>query len=264
MPSSSVYDTLSVAVTGTPGVTQVSLSSILQQAYGDLASSISSVRVFYDGSDVLEHATDADGNPDPFTYWGGDTGILTSVTEPGVNLVAGTAAQENAGTVMALDVPNGSFDQVMINIGNNIDANVYIQIPTSQNSDLTANYQTLNVTTIPQNLVNLGLSLTPIDTTSPHVNPIQPGAGDSSQSVYVIPAAPTAADIAQEAEHVAAVEKGITNENDCHNIAMDIAAAVGAPLAPFTWDIDNPSANQEGGYWRIAFAGGGIDGNPAN
>jgi hypothetical protein len=56
--------------------------------------------------------------------------------------------------------------------------------------------------------------------------------------------------------HGVVVEYGGTLAvNDCHNIATDIAAAAGATFDPMTGNTIDPTQNQEGGFWRIAYRG---------
>src|SRR5471030_2074259 len=82
-------DALPVAITGTPGLSAVSLLDVLKQAYGDQVSSISSVNVAYFGADYLANRTDAAGNPEqPFSYWDPKHPSVTSIS--GVDISPGT------------------------------------------------------------------------------------------------------------------------------------------------------------------------------
>ena len=73
--------------------------------------------------------------------------------------------------------------------------------------------------------------------------------------------APTAADIVATARRFDSYFGHPVNDNDCHHIAAEVAAATGASL-PILAGVEglNPAANQEGGFWRIAYRGS--DPNP--
>jgi Ca2+-binding RTX toxin-like protein len=217
-------DALSVEVTGTPGQTQVSLLSILQQEFGDNIP-FAEVKIGYYGEDWLQSKD--------FSYWSPAEAYVSTVTWNGQDIGATTAAEANAGIFNAVNIPDLDFGDVMINVGNNIDSNIIIQVPTAY-YDGAVDYRQLTVTTMPQNLV--------------------PATHEQGP--------PTAADVVAAAENIAALRGGIINDEDCHNIATDIAALAGAPLDPNTGSLD-PASNQEGGYWRIAFQGG-LDSTPAD
>ncbi|QPF90219.1 FG-GAP-like repeat-containing protein [Bradyrhizobium commune] len=294
-------DALPVTITGTPGVSEVSLLDLLKQAYGDQASSITSVNIGYWGSDYFANRTDKAGTAlDPFSYWDPAHQTVTSVV--GDNIKAST----QKGGFQPVTVQSSDFANVMIKVGNNIMPNVFVQVPIAHNSDGSTDYQELNVSSIPKQFdqatyllgdthatpsVSIltgnnglshtldpnatfhspftsalgdgqlrqfpGMSTTPVDTTL--VNTLKAG--------FVASHVPTAAEVVAAAQHFAALENGVADKNDCHWIAMDIAAAAGAPLDPVTQqstdmivagkDIvtETPATNQEGGFWRIAYRG---------
>ena len=287
MPNSYVQDALPVAIAGTPG-SQVSLLDVLKQAYGDQIGSISSVNIGYYGADYLL------AQSPPFAYWDLMHTSVTSVLNNGVDI--GASTQNNFHTVT---IDSAQFAKVMIDVGNNIMPNVYIQVPTAHNSDGSTDYQELNVTTIPSQFVQTTALGSALDPAASHQIPILTALGNtalhpvadapfqspiaSTLSAGFVPFhVPTAADIVASAEHVAALKNGLYNDNDCHFIAMDIAAAVGAPLDPNTQtatDIgadgkvvtdssghpvvtETPANNEEGGFWRIAYRGS--DANPVS
>jgi Ca2+-binding RTX toxin-like protein len=275
MPSSFVQDALPVAITGTPGVSYVSLLDVLEKAYGDQLSAISSVNIGYWGADYLANRTDSQTGmkEQPFSYWDPAHPVLTTVV--GANVQPSTQASG----FMTVSVNSADFANVMIDVGNNIMPNVTIQVPTAQNGDGSTNYQELNVTTIPSQFVQTTALDSALDPAAPFHPPILTGAGglafhpsagapfQSILSAGFSPShVPTAADIVASAQHIAALENGVVNVNDCHFIAMDIAAAAGAPLDPNTQTAtetdgvvtETPSANEAGGFWRIAFEGSSI------
>jgi hypothetical protein len=270
-------------ITGTPGVSQVSLLDVLKQAYGDQASSITTVNIGYWGADYLLNRTDKAGNAEqPFSYWDPAHPTVTSVI--GDNVKASTQATG----FMSVAIPSSDFANVMIDVGNNIMPNVTIQVPIAHNSDGSTDYRELNVSTIPQQLEEPAPASSVLDPNpnAPYLSPfaINPdlltaaspfNSGFNAATAIVsalkagfVPShTPTAAEVVAAAEHIASLEKNVANVNDCHFIAMDIAAAVGAPLDPNTQAstdmvvggkeivTETPGNNQAGGFWRVAFHG---------
>jgi Ca2+-binding RTX toxin-like protein len=73
--------------------------------------------------------------------------------------------------------------------------------------------------------------------------------------------APTPVDIVATARRFDSYFGHPLNDNDCHHIAAEVAAATGASLPIIAIGEGlNPAANQEGGFWRIAYRGS--DPNP--
>ena len=70
---------------------------------------------------------------------------------------------------------------------------------------------------------------------------------------------PSASDIVAAAHRFNSFYGFVPNDNDCHYIAADLAAAAGATLPDATQSL-NPADNQEGGFWRIVYRGS--DPNP--
>ena len=66
--------------------------------------------------------------------------------------------------------------------------------------------------------------------------------------------APTAQDVVDTARKFAAFYGNPANNNDCHNIAREVAAASGAVL-PYNSYSPDPTQNADGGFWRIAYRG---------
>lgn len=65
---------------------------------------------------------------------------------------------------------------------------------------------------------------------------------------------PTAKDIVETARKFASYYLSPPNNNDCHQIAKEVAAAAGAVLPINSGSLD-PTQNQDGGFWRIAYRG---------
>jgi hypothetical protein len=64
--------------------------------------------------------------------------------------------------------------------------------------------------------------------------------------------APTPSDVVAAAERYDAVYHDVPNNDDCHFIAQDVAAAAGAALNDQT-EYGIPSSNVSGGFWRVAY-----------
>ena len=71
---------------------------------------------------------------------------------------------------------------------------------------------------------------------------------------------PTSSDIVAAAQRFASVYSGILNDNDCHFIAGDVAAAAGATLDNEKTGSLDPSQNESSGFWRVVYRGS--DPNP--
>ena len=222
-------DALPVAVFGTPGTTTVTLLDLLEDAYGDQVSSIASVRVAYRDAGYMQSA-----NPD-FSYWDPNNPVITTVLNNGIDIGGSGAPPDFELTTIA----NAGSGNVTIAVGNNIMPNIYLQIEWGASATGGIHFQELNVTTVPGQYYSLA-------------------AFDGT---------PTAAEVVAMAKAVAADHAGIASANDCHWIAMGIAAAVGATLDPNTQSsipvpgtmpqafMQVPSMNEEGGFWRIVHRG---------
>ncbi|RTL70568.1 MAG: VCBS repeat-containing protein, partial [Hyphomicrobiales bacterium] len=89
-------------------------------------------------------------------------------------------------------------------------------------------------------------------TVDPHVLSPTAGLGE-----------PTAADIVASAYRFNAYYGNIPNTNDCHHIAEDVAAAAGATFPYRSANDTNPSANVDGGFWRVVYRGN-VNGGVSN
>jgi RTX calcium-binding nonapeptide repeat (4 copies) len=65
---------------------------------------------------------------------------------------------------------------------------------------------------------------------------------------------PTAADVVAAAYRFNNYYGFVANDNDCHNIAMEVAASVGATLPYDSGSLD-PTQNVDGGFWRVVYRG---------
>ena len=149
-------------------------------------------------------------------FWDPAHPLVTKVLHNGADILAGNNVTVDA----------AHFQDVQIAIGNNIASNVFLTVAESSGNGEFVGH-TLNVTTLPQQLE---------------------AHAPSDQ-------APTAADIVSTARMFATVENGVAAPNDCHNIATAIAASAGATLDPNSANTADPHANEESGFWRIAYRG---------
>jgi len=217
------YDSMPVAVYGNlDGSTQVSLLDVLRQAYGDEVNDIKSVNISYRDERYL---TDASPN---FSYWTPGVPHMTEVLENGQTIPGNPTAITNFKTV-----DSAHFQDYSIAVGNNIAPNVYVSVDFGVDSTGQHHYQELTLQALPEQF----------------------------KSAASYDGAPTPADVVAAARQVDSIFLGFPNANDCHFIAQGIAAAAGATLDPVTQSL-NPAANEEGGFWRIAYRGS--DPNPVS
>src|SRR5882757_2835737 len=73
--------------------------------------------------------------------------------------------------------------------------------------------------------------------------------------------APTAQDIVDTAYRFFGFYGSVLEARECHNMAEAVAAATGATF-PFSSGSIDPTQNEEGGFWRIAYRGS--DPNPVS
>jgi Ca2+-binding RTX toxin-like protein len=192
----------------------VTLADLLYQAYGDQASSITNVWVSNDDATYLYNQKDRKGNNAPFLYWDISTDVTT------VQLNGRTIDATELGPLALTSVSSKDFGNVTFHVGKNILPNITIEVQIGEQT-----YQNLMVAIVP---INIGHTANP--------------------------GAPTPDDVVSAARQIDMMYGGNPNTNDCHWIAMDIAAAAGATLDPFTQSLD-PLQNEEGGFWRIAYRG---------
>jgi Ca2+-binding RTX toxin-like protein len=223
------FDSMPVSVIGSVGG-QISLLDVLKASYGDQVSSISSVSIAYRDHDFFTNEVNGSGavvarpTSQIFSYWDPNNEHDTTVSLNGKDIGGSGANSFNLTTISYAD-----FANTVIHSGNNIMPNIYVEVTWASANGQVTSQQELNFNSIPANL------------DSPELQ--------AARAAHA--GAPTAADVVLAAEHVAAVEHGVVNANDCHWIAQDIAALANAPLDPVTQNVDNPSLNQSGGFWRV-------------
>jgi Ca2+-binding RTX toxin-like protein len=120
----------------------------------------------------------------------------------------------------------GQTGTVLLSGGNVIAPDNYLTVPIALSGGSVLEYAEFRIVEVPSNLMSLTASS----------------------------GTPNPADVVAAAQRYASVYSGIFNDNDCHNIAQDIAAAAGATLPQNSGSI-NPVENVEGGFWRIAYRG---------
>jgi Ca2+-binding RTX toxin-like protein len=240
MSTPTLLDSLPISVTGQIG-SQISLLEVLKATYGDqMLGNISSIQIAYRDNDFFTHkmvgnVEVARSSNEIFSYWDPKNAHDTTVSLNGHDIGGSGAASFNLTTINS-----ANFANTMIHVGNNIMPNVYIEVTMAGANGHIVSQQELNMATLPSNL----------DSVSIQANRVAHSG------------APTAADVVAAAEHVAAVEAGVVNHNDCHFIAQDIAALAGAPLDQMTQNVMDPSQNESGGFWRVQALGS--DASPLN
>jgi Ca2+-binding RTX toxin-like protein len=223
------FDSMPVSVIGPIGG-QISLLDVLKASYGNEVNTISSVKIAYRDHDFFTNTVDSSGavvarpTNQIFNYWDPFTPHDTTVSLNGKDIGGSGANSFNLTTVS-----NADFANTIIHSGNNIMPNLYVQVTWASANGQTVSQQELNFNSIPTYLDSPALQ--------------------AARTAHA--GAPTAADVVLAAEHVASVEKGVVNANDCHFIAQDIAALANAPLDPKTQNVTDPSQNQSGGFWRV-------------
>ena len=129
------------------------------------------------------------------------------------------------------DVPLSQLSSADLHVGNDIGPLAFITVPTAGTPGNWTAYAQYALITIAPSLIS-------------------PTAGDGE---------PTPADIVASAQRFAAAYVDVPNTEDCHHIAEAVAGAAGATLPYLSYDTD-PTQNEEGGFWRIAYKGS--DPNP--
>ena len=189
------YDALPLAVFGSAGGNTVTLQDLLTNVYGNQVSSIASVQIAYRDAAYFQWA-----DPD-FSYWDPTNPVVTRVLSNSVDIGGSGAPPAFNQTTVA----NANFGNITINVGNNIMPNVYLTIELANNGT-DRHFQELNITTVP----------------------------DQRTSLAVFDGSVTANDIVATARTFATAYNGVANANDCHWMAMTIAAAAGAAFDPAT------------------------------
>ena len=190
------YDALPLAVFGSAGGNTVTLQDLLTNVYGNQVSSIASVQIAY------RDATTSSGQIHRlFSYWDPTNPVVTRVLNNGVDIGGSGAPPAFNQTT----VTNANFGNITINVGNNIMPNVYLTIELANNGT-DRHFQELNITTVP----------------------------DQRTTLAVFDGSVTANDIVATARTFATAYNGVANANDCHWMAMTIAAAAGAAFDPAT------------------------------
>ena len=128
-------------------------------------------------------------------------------------------------------VPAASIGTALLHVGNDIGPLAYVTVPSS----------------VVAGTEYIQYSIMTID---PHVLSPVAGLGE-----------PTPQDVVDSAYRFANYYGLVPNDNDCHFISAAVAAATGATFTDLTGSLD-PTQNQEGGFWRIAYRGS--DPNPVS
>jgi Ca2+-binding RTX toxin-like protein len=221
-------DTISVPVFSNANA-QISLDTLLRQAYGELASEINSVRVSYFDTSLLTTPSPA------LSYWDLTNRQMAEVSMMGMNFAdtpvdaSHTWSNNNNNTTT---VRKQDFGNIDIELGTNIKQSVFIDIQTGSMPNGEPIWRRMMVSQTP----------------------------DVTQSLAAYDGVATPDEVVRNAKLIDSNYNGLANANDCHAIASAIASASGATLDYMTWSNTRPVDNEEGGFWRIAYRGS--DPNP--
>ncbi|MGA9866357.1 MAG: hypothetical protein WBQ75_07920, partial [Acetobacteraceae bacterium] len=196
--------------------TQVSLESLLTQAFGTVPSEYTQFGLSYmNGPDMHDY---------DWSYWTlGDKQVTPWVV--GGTIVPGLPTYPylppNPPTT-TVDAAN--LGSVTLRMGNNIGPDTFLTIPVG------------------------GTATDPTALLTYYIQPIDPAVlSPTAYSGIVNPS-----DIVASAERLAAYYTGIPNDNDCGFIGDAVAAAAGAAM-PYEDLSTDPSANVSGGFWRVVY-----------
>src|SRR5690242_20597437 len=124
MADTFIADALPVSINGGPVGGKASLLDLLQQAYGDQASSIQSVRIGYWDASYLANIKGADGKTNPFSYWDPDHPSVTKVLNNGVDIGGSHFDSMGNAQFKPVTIDAAHFKDIQIQIGNNIMPNL--------------------------------------------------------------------------------------------------------------------------------------------
>jgi RTX calcium-binding nonapeptide repeat (4 copies) len=232
-----IYETLPTPVVGSFGQT-VGLSTLLTREFGPNYGGYTDFYLSYYGSDTLAN--------DHFKYWTdtvGSNGSADAVTSwmqnyvpigPTIQHQSTVAGIFNVDLSLGWDVAHvtlSNIDQFSLNIGSNIGPLAFISVPVAFDSSNN-----------PTEFVQYSITTTDALLYNPKSNP-------------------KPSDVVNEAYDFASYYQNVQNNNDCHFIAEDVAAAIGAPLGDLAGSTI-PFENQSSGFWRVVYRGGQNPGAP--
>ncbi|MBN8872800.1 MAG: Hint domain-containing protein [Rhodospirillales bacterium] len=206
---------LPVPVVAAPNQT-VSLQSVLIQAFGTIPADYQAF-----GLSALNAQTMSDW---VWSYWDPAHGSVTNWTVDGTLIP--TLPND---PFLPPDPPaatSSDLAAIALQAGNNIGPDTYLTLTVG------------------------GTSTTPTARLTYYLQTIDPGVlSPTAYSGVVDPS-----DIVASAYRLAAFYPGVPNDNDCAFIGDAVAAAAGATM-PYEDLSTDPSANVEGGFWRIVYRG---------
>ncbi|MBS0639629.1 MAG: Hint domain-containing protein [Proteobacteria bacterium] len=192
-----------------------SLQDLLVQAFGTIPAQYTTETL------GLSYATRHDLKTWNFSYWNLSSETVSKWLVNGTTVGAIPSNAYSPPNPPIAPVLGVDLAQVTLQAGSQIMPNLYLQIPIGS-------------------VTNAAYS---IETVDPAV------ASPTIYSGHVDPG-----DILQSATRFATYYVDVLNDNDCGWIADDVAAAAGATMPNLDQSTD-PTANQEGGFWRIAYRG---------
>ncbi len=208
---------LPIPLVATPGDT-VALTDLLIQSFGTIPADWTQY-----GLSSMSAAGMRAAN---WSYWNPSKPVLTSwlvngSPVPDLPTYPYLPPTQPPATVSAPDVGD-----ITLTVGNNIGPDTFLTIP---------------IGTAPSG---------PTANLTYYIQPIDPAVASQTIGSGVV----DPDDIVAAAQRMAMYYVDVPNSYDCAFIGDAVAAAAGAPMPPVDLSTD-PSANEEGGFWRIAYRG---------
>ncbi|MGE0415587.1 MAG: Hint domain-containing protein [Acetobacteraceae bacterium] len=210
---------LPIPLVAAPGAT-VALTDLLIQSFGSIPAQWTQYGLSAMSTDGMSAAD--------WSYWDPSSPLLTGWVFDGTDVPPLPTYPYLPPTSPVATVVQTEIDKITLQVGNNIGPDAFLTIP-------------------------IGLSPVPTDPTSNltyNIQPIDPAVASPTIGSGIV----DPGDIVTSAQRFAAYYTGVSNAYDCAFIADAVAAGAGAPMPPVNLSTD-PSANQEGGFWRIAYRG---------
>jgi hypothetical protein len=208
---------LPVPIVASPGGTE-SLRDLLIHAFGTIPAG------YNDATYGLSYVTPQILADDTFSYWNLNNELVTEWYNDGT-LLPGLPEYPYLPPVPPTTVlPGSSLAGITLQAGTAIMPGAILSIPTG------------------------GPAANPTESVAYYIATVDPNV--ASPTIYSGTVDPS--DIVASALRFATYYGQVANSDDCGWIADDLAAAAGAPMPMENWSTD-PSANQPGGFWRIAY-----------
>lgn len=207
----------------------LSFKDILQQQFGPSLGGYTEFYIAYEGTAFLSTPTP----PDKYSYWNPEDPALTTWNVNGVP-IGETAPHQTPLFNPLIKIPDTNvihvtaenLEKTTLVAGNVILPSAYFLVPIALDADGNpTEFLQYTIATV---------------------------EGEQLYSSTADEGAPTPSDVVAAAERYDAAYHDVPNNDDCHFIAQDVAAAAGAALNDQT-EYGIPSSNVSGGFWRVAY-----------